>query len=432
MGPEEKIFEVFEGHIKRIPCFKNVFDTGTFREGQEGHLRLPEDDPLVFSKLLQFIRTGDYFPRIVLSPKQCEPYLRSSLFQHQHFLEDRVLRAECERRYDESRCGSLECTLEVIVDLEEDIKAPYQHRDAQFGRWRTADETHSLFEQEVLLFCMAERFMMEDLKTLCLSKIFMFPLGPRELATLAQHVPGEVYEPDFEDQVNTEMHRLFNRCIRYHQRHFDEWRPYRNLWRSGQNVEGYAEYLKVIEGQMTAHGVMLFHAVASSRATIEESVGNMYLNWECRDERIAVCRNHYSDPKARLDWQRRNPGPEPDWEGKGPPVQSLDNLYPGFEFCEAHEGDTIIRVTLNKPIKGLAYGFNVRADGWGWYPQDLLRFLETKSYRDCPCHNCEPPTFKVNGRGPRLYMHDPEGKGLEYRPGTRQTDLEGWRKFRER
>lgn len=417
--------------MKTIPCFRKIFEQRTFREGKESRLRLLEDDPLVFGKLLEFVRIGDYFPHIVLSPEQCDPYHRYGLFQYQNYLEDRELRPSCERRYDESRCGSLECSLQVIVDLQEGTMVTYQHGDPLFGRWKTDDETHTLFEQEVKLFCMAERFLMEDLKRLCLSKIFMFPLGPRELAVLARHIAGEVYEPNLEDPINTELHQLLRGCMRYHQRHFDEWRPNRQFDRHSNTAHGYAEYLAVIESQMTAHGATLFHAMAGARDSIEKSVGDMYANWECRDERIAVCRKPYSDCDARLVWQRRNRSPDQDWEDKGPEVPYLDDLYPGFEFCEAREGDTIIRITLNKPVKGLAYGFNVRADAWGWYPRDLLRFLETKSYRDCPCHGCQPPTFRVNGRGPRLYMHDPEGKGLEYRPGTRQTDIEKERKARE-
>lgn len=441
VGPEEQVFEVSEHILKKIPCFTTIFQTRTFLEGAEGRLRLPEDYPLVFDKMLHFLHTGDYLPHIVPSLEPCDEEHYKTLFQYKQRLECRT-RHECERRYEASCCGSLEGTLEVIVNLDENTAAPYHHGDPQFGRWKTADATHGLFEREVLLFCLAERFMMDDLKKLCLRKIHMFPLGPRELAVLAEHVPAKVYEPTGDHQINNELHQLLQQCIHYHQRYFDEWRSQTWFWNLSENACDYADYLKVIESQMTAHGAMLFHAMTGARHSIEESVGIAHNGWECSYERIGVCRSDYTELVARNDFGRSASRAGEDEESEATTthtptapaleVHAPENFYPGFEFCEAHAGDTIMHLTLNQPWKGLVYGLNVRADRWSWYPRKLLRFLETKSYRDCSCHNCEPPTFKVNGRGPWLYMHDPESKGLAYRPGTRQTDLDRERRDRGR
>ena len=431
VGPEEKVFEVPEYIVKMIPCFTSIFQKRTFREAAEGQLTLPEDDPLVFDRLLQFLHTGDYLPRIVPALDPCETEQINSLFQYREQLEFRNLH-DCKRRYDASRCGSLEWTLEVIVDVRKDIKAPYRHSDPQFGRWKTADATHELFEREVLLFCMAERFLMDDLKELCLTKMHMFPLGPRELAVLAEHVPAKVYGPTDNPRIGNKLHELLLQCIHYHQRYFDEWRSGGSFWNLSENTCDYADYLRVIESQMTGHGAMLFHAMAGARHSIERSVGSTHAGWECHYERIGVCQADCTERIARNDFGRRASWACEDQETEAAPdAHDPNGCYPGFEFCEAHAGDTIVHLTLNQPRKGLVYGLNVRADRWSWYPRSLLRFFETRSYRDCSCCGCQPPTFKVDGRGPRLYLHDPEGKGLAYRPGTRQQDLEKERKERE-
>lgn len=259
----------------------------------------------------------------------------------------------------------------------------------------------------------------------------LFPLGPRELAVLAEHVPAKIYEPTDYPQINNQVHELLLQCIQYHQRYFDEWRSGGWFWNLSENACDYADYLKVIESQMTGHGAMLFHAIAGARHTIERSVGSTHGSWECSYERIAVSLVDYTDRSARNDLGLRASWGVEETEAPAPEIQNLDKFYPGFEFCEAHAGDTIMHIILNKPKKGFVYGLNIRADRWSWYPRDILRFLETKSYRDCTCYHCQPPSFKANGRGPRLYHHDLENKGLDYRPGTRQADIEKERKARE-
>lgn len=432
MGPEGKVYEIHEHVLKKIPFFKNALKAGVFREGVERKMTLPEDDPILFDRMIQFLCTGDYFPHIVPASDPCDwRYKERTLFQHKHHLTDFSERIICGSKYNGQDCNTLETPIEIVVDVETDTSAAFKHMDDQLGRWLTTEATHSLFEQEVLLFCMAEKFIMDDLKELCYRKILMFPQGPKELAVLAEHIPAKVYRRENSDfyNINFKMQKLLSRCVQYHQRFFDEWRSRHRCDKSSPLVHEYAGYMELLERQMTPHGATLFHAMAEARDSVEERTSLMYGWSTCAEERIGVLQSEYTEAAAKLDWLNHANQTDAEAEDKLPNTLKSDNLFKGFEFCVSKHGDTISRITVDKPVKGMVYGLNARCEQWGFYPRKMLRFLETNSWRDCGCDDCQPPSFRYEGR--RIYMHDPNDEGRPYRPGNRQKQIEKARKARD-
>jgi len=422
VGPEGKVYEIHEHVLKKIPFFKNALKAGVFREGVERKMTLPEDDPVLFDRMIQFLCTGDYFPHIVPAPDPCDwRYKERTLFQHKHHLTDFSERIICDSKYNGQDCDTLETPIEVVVDVETDTSAAFKHMDDQPGRWLTTEATHSLFEQEVLLFCMAEKFMMDDLKELCYRKVLMFPQGPKELAVLADHIPAKVYRRENSDfyNINFKMQKLLSRCVQYHQRFFDEWRSRHRCDKSSPLVHEYAGYMELLERQMTPHGATLFHAMAEARDSVEERTSLMYGWSTCAEERIGVLQSEYTEAAAKLDWLNHANQTDAEAEDKLPNTLKSDNLFKGFEFCESKHGDTISRITVDKPVKGMVYGLNARCEQWGFYPRKMLRFLETNSWRDCGCDDCQPPSFRYEGR--RIYMHDPMTKGGLIVQGTARS-----------
>ncbi|KAI9878048.1 MAG: hypothetical protein M1830_002063 [Pleopsidium flavum] len=432
VGPEGKVYEINEHILNRIPFFKSAFKKGVFLEGVENKMSLPEDDPVLFDRMTEFLCTGDYFPHLIPSPDPCDGiYKERTLFQHKNHLTAFSERVVCDDKFYGQDCKTVELPIEIVVDLETKTTAVFGHMEERLGRWQTTEATHHLFEQEVLLFCMAEKYMMDDLKELSYRKISMFPQGPKALAVLADHIHAKVYRGQTTGicNINYKMHEVVSCCMEYHQRFFDEWRSRHRLVKSSPYVHDYAEYMAVLEREMTSLGATLFHAMANAKESVEDRTRIMYGWWKCADERIAVLQSDFEEDAAKYHWLDHAKQTDAEAQYKVPNTLHSDNLFKGFEFCESRRGDTISKITVDKPIKGLAYGFNVRCEQWGFYPRKQLRFLETTSWRGCFCDDCQPPSFRDQGL--RIYMHDPNDEGLPYRPGNRQKEIETARKARD-
>ena len=440
VGPEQKEYELDEPVVTQIPCFKNTFRWGVFRESTERILRLPEDEPTVFERVLEFLGTGDYFPRLVPAVAKCEQEYNRKLFQQHHDLVEYLGYTSCPEKHHwfsgnaPDECCDLEVPLEVIQRSQPNNTCAFKHTDPPLGQWQTTEATHKLLEDEVLLFCMAEKFLLEDLKDLSYRKILLFPKGPRELALLADHIPARVYrESSFRDATTTSfrIHELLSSCIRYHQRFFDKWRSSDRLDQTSPDADLYIDYMDIIEREMTPHGATLFHEIARARdANEEEPARWLYRWWSCAEEPIAILQKHYAEVDAKLDWLSYAVPRDQDAITKVPDVLEGDNLFKGFDFCASRCGDTISRITVDKPIKGLAYGYNIRCEQWGFFPRRHLRFLQAKSWKDCSCIDCAAPTARPRG-GTSFFMHDPLGLGKPYRNPSRQKQImEGLRRRR--
>jgi hypothetical protein len=59
-----RIFAAHENMLSASPFFKNILDT-QFSEGETKRILLPNEEPEIFSSVLEYLYKGDYHPRLV-------------------------------------------------------------------------------------------------------------------------------------------------------------------------------------------------------------------------------------------------------------------------------------------------------------------------------------------------------------------------------
>lgn len=64
IGQESRIFAAHENVLSASPFFKNVLDT-QFSKGETKRILLPNEEPEIFSSVLEYLYKGDYHPRLV-------------------------------------------------------------------------------------------------------------------------------------------------------------------------------------------------------------------------------------------------------------------------------------------------------------------------------------------------------------------------------
>jgi hypothetical protein len=69
VGPEQRLFAAHEDVLCISPFFATALH-GHFLEGHPKRLSLPEDDPVVFSTILEYLYKGDYYPRLVQNKRR--------------------------------------------------------------------------------------------------------------------------------------------------------------------------------------------------------------------------------------------------------------------------------------------------------------------------------------------------------------------------
>ncbi|KAK3950920.1 hypothetical protein QBC32DRAFT_263522 [Pseudoneurospora amorphoporcata] len=68
IGQESRIFAAHENVLSASPFFKNVLDT-QFSAGEPKRILLPQEEPEIFSSVLEYLYKGDYHPRLVHDKK---------------------------------------------------------------------------------------------------------------------------------------------------------------------------------------------------------------------------------------------------------------------------------------------------------------------------------------------------------------------------
>ncbi|KAK1781850.1 hypothetical protein QBC45DRAFT_320000 [Copromyces sp. CBS 386.78] len=68
IGQEPRIFAAHENVLSASPFFKNVLDT-QFSAGEPKRILLPQEEPEIFSSVLEYLYKGDYHPRLVHDKK---------------------------------------------------------------------------------------------------------------------------------------------------------------------------------------------------------------------------------------------------------------------------------------------------------------------------------------------------------------------------
>lgn len=126
IGPEQRIFAAHEHVLTMSPFFENVLRNQMMDSGNK-RISLPDEEPEIFSAVLEFLYKGDYYPRLVHNKK------RNSW--------------EMEQRDDDGRGGS------------SSVESTVYHHGVEGDLLK-----------DTVIYCAAEKYGLEDLKRVALRK----------------------------------------------------------------------------------------------------------------------------------------------------------------------------------------------------------------------------------------------------------------------
>ncbi|KAI9705092.1 MAG: hypothetical protein M1836_006875 [Candelina mexicana] len=422
VGPERKLFLAPKQLLDEQDFFRAALKPN-FKEAFHNEIYLPEESPLTFSKVLQYLKSGEFFPRKVKLPSKCI-LNRGPMFQDWNH----DTRCNGGGRYP-SDCEKLEVELDVSERgrLREDH---YKHFEQRLGMWNTSFATHVLFRQMIDLYCVADKYQLLKLKDLCYDKLQLFPIGPKELAVLAENALTRVAND------NDPIHWLLTEALEFHRTPFEE----RDLslvsrWQTRFNEEGkpigetltnvpptdpYADLERFFIRDMSSDAQSLYRNLTQLRSEVNQRPRwGWTQDWCCEDERRGMIFREWTGKDAFAAYaQHAKKNNILIAQCEEECVARSDNCFLTFEFCEARSGDLITKIYMDKPVKGFVYGYNNRCDRWGFYPRKLVEFFEKRSRKNCHCEPCEGYSFRMQD-GPRFTPHDPNQTGRQNRRGRR-------------
>ncbi|KAI9715373.1 MAG: hypothetical protein M1812_006018 [Candelaria pacifica] len=422
VGPEKKLFLAAKQLLVEHDFFKAALKPN-FMEALHNEINLPEEDPSIFGHVIQFMKSGEFFPRKIELPTEC-------ILSRRPMFQDQYPNTRCDGGgHYSSKCEKLEVELDVNERgrLKDDH---YKHHEQRLGMWNTTFATHILFCQMIDLYCVADKYQLLKLGDLCYDKIRLFPIGPKELAILAENILTRVANND------DPIHWLLNEALEYHRTPFEErdlspvtryerWvnqegksQGWSSSW--GPPRDPYADLETFFTREMSLPAQSLYRNLTQLRSSVNQAPRWGYgQGWSCEDERRGMIFQSWTAKDAfaaYVHYAKKNNIFIAQCEEES--VANSDNCFPKFEFCEARSGDLITKIYMDKPVKGFVYGYNNRCDKWGFYPRKLVEFFEKRSRKNCHCEPCEGYSIRMQD-GPRFTPHDPNQTGRQNPRGRR-------------
>lgn len=69
VGPDQRIFAAHENVLAKSPFFQSILQNQLL-EAQTKKILLPDEEPEVFSAVLEYLYKGDYYPRLIFNKKR--------------------------------------------------------------------------------------------------------------------------------------------------------------------------------------------------------------------------------------------------------------------------------------------------------------------------------------------------------------------------
>ena len=178
VGEGEMPMFVSKALLMKVPFFEQMFAARfTFRESIENKVLLPEDDPELWRKALEFLRTGKFFP-----------YFKAG-------------GPDDTRAFNPFSTPSLDVAL-VVSDWQGNLST-WDSSAHPFGVDTLSEGTYEMLEDVVLLFRLAEKYFWHDLMEVCVDKTAAFPTGMRAYSLLSKHC-SELFSHLFKYRVHDE------------------------------------------------------------------------------------------------------------------------------------------------------------------------------------------------------------------------------------
>lgn len=173
--PKPTLFYVHEHQLLEIPFFRGALRPDAFLESEQKCVKFEEEDPEIFSRLLEYLYEGDCFPRQVSCISGT-----TTAFERPLFVRRNVPGSEPEP-YSNITGKSNLCQLNVKKMLQ-------RISGIACGAWLPTYGNLHLFELVVRTLCLGDKYGAEDLVQNCLSKLRGFPVGTKEVTVLAKHL----------------------------------------------------------------------------------------------------------------------------------------------------------------------------------------------------------------------------------------------------
>ena len=441
VGEERQEFLVKKDCLIDIEFFKCALKDGSWKEGKDNRIELPEDDPALWKMAVDFIMTNDFLPHIVPT-SSCnigDPLCHYPMFDPP-----------------------------VQVMGADNVTVDFTMADDRFGDWEYPDTTLEILENLVAIFCLANKYLWLGLLATCIEKLRLFPMGPAALPVLTVTVgerkwsrgPNECWDKGLCD----DYHQLVRDTFRYHAANYDS-APLHSLKLvdcSWQEIPNPYEPLKeFFKANMTEEAFKALSLLEDGRLEQRERIrATMDAGyWECIEDRQGVCivawdkqahdgaSTRYLKQKQDTSCQGREraaaqtscethseaclcenlsvnnetdnqyrkerhaqvqDGCENSMEIMEEKVvkeeEARANSFDTPAFAEAESGDLITQIKDEVPDGRYVTGLVLRTNRRGWFPRSALRLFEQRSRKHCKGACCEPQTFKHNGC--KFYLAD--------------------------
>jgi len=162
VGEVETPISVPKHLLMTISFFERMFSSRfPCKETIENKMFLPEDEVPIWSRALEFLNTGKYFPYF------------------------KVSHTDGESQSDPP--PTLKLHLPLLVANEEGRMVEWDGSDDRYGVEVLSDFTYDLLEDQVLLLRLAEKYLWASLMNACIQKISLFPVGRCGFSLLLDH-----------------------------------------------------------------------------------------------------------------------------------------------------------------------------------------------------------------------------------------------------
>lgn len=151
VGPEARLFAAHEDVLCQAPFFEKVL-RGNYVDAQNRRISLPDEEPEVFSAILEYLYKGDYYPRLLQNKQRNSWELEDSLPTPRRVTPQTSPTIHDTPKFGGGRAGQTPQTpsaVEATVFL------------ASVGQ-------HLL--RDTVIYCAAERYGLDELKRLALRK----------------------------------------------------------------------------------------------------------------------------------------------------------------------------------------------------------------------------------------------------------------------
>lgn len=152
VGREGRLFAAHEDVLCQSPFFHRIL-RGTYFDAQSKRISLPEEEPEVFSAVLEFLYKGDYYPRLLHNKPRNSWELEDSHLPHRATPQSSPAMAHDSPNIGGGRAGPTTPQTPSAVEATVFLSSVGQH-----------------LLRDTVIYCAADRYELEELKRLALRK----------------------------------------------------------------------------------------------------------------------------------------------------------------------------------------------------------------------------------------------------------------------